>query len=192
MLERAAFGRPVLRCRLARVETARLIIRPIEEGDVAALTELDGFAEVRAAVDPFGEHLPEDRAALSAHERGLVGNPGFLAVVERATGAVLGWLQFQARPERPGERELGYRLRPDAWGKGYATEGAAALIREAFASPGVTRVYAHALLDNPASTRVMEKIGMTYARPWEYKGLSGAEYEALAAKNPASVDAGGA
>jgi RimJ/RimL family protein N-acetyltransferase len=42
----------------------------------------------------------------------------------------------------------------------------------------VTRVYARALLSNPASLRVMEKIGMTYARTWDYKGLPGAEYEA--------------
>lgn len=162
------------------METARLLIRPIEEADVGALAELDGFAEVRAAVDPFGEHLPEDVEGLTAYERGLVGDPGFLAVVEGASGAVVGWVQFQERPERPGERELGYRLRPDAWGKGYASEAAAALLRDAFSRPGVTRVYAHALLDNPASIRVMEKIGMTYAAPWSYRGLPGAEYEALA------------
>jgi RimJ/RimL family protein N-acetyltransferase len=161
------------------VQTARLELRPIVEEDVDALAELDTVAEVRAAIDPFGEHLPEDLAALRAYERRLVGDAGFLAAVERATGAVVGWFQFQETEGRPGERELGYRLHPDVWGKGYATEGARALLADAFARADVTRVYAHSLLDNPGSIRVMEKIGMTYAGPWSYRGLPGAEYEAL-------------
>jgi len=162
------------------VQTARLQLRPIAEEDVDALADLDALPEVRAAVDPFGEHVPEDTAALRAYERRLVGRRGFLAALERQTGTLVGWFQFEETDARPGERELGYRLHPDAWGKGYATEGAAALLREAFACPGITRVYAHSLLDNPGSIRVMEKIGMTYAGPWSYRGLPGAEYEAQA------------
>ena len=161
------------------MQTARLELRPIVEDDLDALAELDAVAEVRAAIDPFGEHLPEDPSALRAYERRLVGDPGFLAAVERATGAVVGWFQFQETEGRPGERELGYRLHPDVWGKGYATEGARALLADALARPDVTRVYAHSLLDNPGSIRVMQKIGMTYAGPWSYRGLPGAEYEAL-------------
>jgi RimJ/RimL family protein N-acetyltransferase len=161
------------------VHTARLELRPIVEEDLDALAELDALPEVRVAIDPFAEHLPEDPAALRDYERRLVGHPGFLAAVERATGAVVGWFQFQETDGRPGERELGYRLHPDVWGKGYATEGARALLADAFAHPDVTRVYAHSLLDNPGSIRVMEKIGMTYAGPWSYRGLPGAAYEAL-------------
>ena len=160
------------------MQTARLELRRIVEDDVDALAALDALTEVRAAVDPFDEHLPDDPAGLRAYERRLIGHPGFLAAVERATRAVVGWFQFQETEGRPGERELGYRLHPDVWGKGYATEGARALLADAFARPNVTRVYAHSLLDNPGSIRVMEKIGMTYAGPWSYRGLPGAEYEA--------------
>src|SRR6185295_1905636 len=103
-----------------------------------ALVELDSFPEVRTAIDPFGEHLPQDAADLRAYERRLIGDPGFLAAVERASGALVGWFQFEQPADRRLERELGYRLRPDAWGKGYATEGAAALLRDAFSRPGVT------------------------------------------------------
>jgi RimJ/RimL family protein N-acetyltransferase len=166
---------------LAPVQTARLELRPIAEEDLEALAALDALPEIRAAIDPFGEHVPEDPAALLAYERRLLGHPGFLAAVERRSGAVVGWFQFEETAARPTERELGYRLRPETWGKGYATEGAAALLRDAFSRPDVTRVYAHALLDNPGSIRVMEKIGMTYVGPWSYRGLPGAEYEALAA-----------
>ncbi len=165
--------------------TERLLIRPIEEADVDALAELDAFPEVRAAIDPFDEHIPDDVDARRDYERRLVGDPGFLAAVERETGAVIGWFQFQEADGRPGERELGYRLRPETWGRGYASEGAAALLREAFARPGLTRVFAHSLLSNPGSIRVMEKIGMTYAAPWAYRGLPGAEYEARREPAPA-------
>ena len=74
--------------------------------------------------------------------------------------------------------EIGYRFRPDAWRQGFASEGAAALLADALSRPDVVRVYAHALLSNGASIGVMRKIGMTYAAPWSYRGLPGAEYEA--------------
>jgi RimJ/RimL family protein N-acetyltransferase len=168
------------------VHTARLELRPLVDEDLDALVELDGFPEVREAIDPFGEHIPDDPVQRREYERRFVGNAGFLAAVERESGRLLGWFQYERAADGSGELELGYRLRPDAWGQGFATEGAAALLAAALDRPDVTRVFAHALLSNPGSLRVMEKIGMTYAREWEYKGLPGAEYEA----RPAAPSAG--
>ena len=58
----------------------------------------------------------------------------------------------------------GYRLRRTAWGKGYATEGARALVDLAFREHGARRVYAETMAVNTASRRVMEKAGLKYAR----------------------------
>ena len=161
------------------MRTARLEMRPLVASDLDALVELDGFPEVREAIDPFGEHIPEDPVKRREYERRFVDNPGYVAAVERSTGrVVIGWFQCELADDGSGELELGYRLRPDRWGQGLATEGARALLADALARPDVTRIYAHALLSNPGSLRVMDKIGMTYARPWEYRGLPGAEYEA--------------
>jgi RimJ/RimL family protein N-acetyltransferase len=160
------------------VRTARLELRPIVETDLDALVEVDGFRAVRDAIDPFREHIPDDPVQRREYERRLVGDAGFVAAVERVSGRLIGWFQCQLADDGSGELELGYRLRPDAWGQGLATEGAAALLAHALERPEVMRAYAHALLSNPASLRVMEKIGMTYAHAWEYKGLPGAEYEA--------------
>jgi len=165
------------------VLTTRLELRPITEADLDALVELDGFTEVREAIDPLDEHIPDDAAERREYERRFVGDPGFIAAVERASGRLIGWFQCELARDGSGELELGYRLRPDAWGSGYATEGAAALLGDALERPEVTRVYAHALLSNPGSLRVMQRIGMTFARDWEYKGLPGAEYEALPARS---------
>jgi RimJ/RimL family protein N-acetyltransferase len=161
-----------------RMLTARLELRAIVEDDLDALVELDGFAAVRDAIDPFHEHIPDDPGERREYERWLVGNSGFLAAIERESGLLIGWFQYQLAPDGSGELELGYRLRPDAWGRGFATEGAAALLADALRRPEVKRVYAHALLSNPASLRVMKRIGMTCARAWDYQGLPGAEYEA--------------
>jgi RimJ/RimL family protein N-acetyltransferase len=155
-----------------------LELRPLVDEDLDALVDLDGFPGVREAIDPFSEHIPDDPVERREYERRFVGNAGFLAAIERESGRLLGWFQYELAGDGSGELELGYRLRPDAWGRGFATEGAAALLADALGRPEVTRVYAHALLSNPGSLRVMEKIGMTYARAWEYKGLPGAEYEA--------------
>jgi hypothetical protein len=59
-----------------------LELRTIAEDDVEALAALDARPEMRAAIDPFGEHVPEDPAALLAYARRLVGHPGFLAAIE--------------------------------------------------------------------------------------------------------------
>ena len=59
---------------------------------------------------------------------------------------------------------LGYRLRKAAWGKGYGTEVARALIRKGFTELGVQRVVATADRVNYGSRRVMEKIGLRFIR----------------------------
>jgi RimJ/RimL family protein N-acetyltransferase len=85
---------------------------------------------------------------------------GFWAAVEKSTGRFVGW--FHLRPgdgAGPDEPELGYRLRREVWGRGYATEGSLALIDKAFTELRADRVYASTMAVNVASRRVMEKAG---------------------------------
>jgi RimJ/RimL family protein N-acetyltransferase len=60
--------------------------------------------------------------------------------------------------------ELGYRLRRMDWGQGLASEGAAALVNWGFRSGGYDKIVATTMAVNHASRRVMEKIGLNYAR----------------------------
>ena len=90
---------------------------------------------------------------------------GFWAAIEKSSGEFLGW--FCLRPHEdggPGNVGLGYRLRKAAWGKGYGTEGARALIHKGFAELGVERVFAVTYEENLASRRVMEKAGLRLVR----------------------------
>jgi RimJ/RimL family protein N-acetyltransferase len=59
--------------------------------------------------------------------------------------------------------ELGYRLRRQAWGRGYATEGSRALIRNGFTELGVRRVFATTMAVNLGSRRVLEKAGPAHS-----------------------------
>jgi len=102
-------------------------------------------------------------AFLAYHERGDCW--GFWAAIERSTGRFLGWFHLRPLPGDPGEEpELGYRLVREAWGRGYATEGSRALIDDAFARCGASRVHASTMVVNVASRRVMEKAGLRFVR----------------------------
>jgi RimJ/RimL family protein N-acetyltransferase len=89
---------------------------------------------------------------------------GFWAAIEKGSEQFAGWFSFRPSKGVPAEVILGYRLRKTAWGKGYATEGARALIDKGFAEWGVQRVVATTYEHNRASRRVMEKLGMTLVR----------------------------
>lgn len=153
------------------LETERLILRRFTMDDVDNLFNLDSDPEVMRFLTG-GPGTPRDEIArdyipayLSYYER--FEGYGFWAAIEKATGEFLGWFHFRPQPDDPPDQpELGYRLRKDAWGKGYATEGSRALIRKGFANLDVQRVVASTYQDNLGSRRVMEKSGMTLVRSY--------------------------
>jgi len=151
------------------METDRLVLRRFSTADAGNLFDLDSDPEVMRFLSG-GTPTPRDVIEhdilprfLRSYE-GLDGF-GFWAAIEKATGDFLGWFGLTP-PEDAGsnEAELGYRLRRAVWSKGYATEGARALIRKGFTELGVQRVLATTYQDNVASRRVMEKASMTLVR----------------------------
>jgi RimJ/RimL family protein N-acetyltransferase len=141
------------------METDRLLLRPAGPSDVDDLRALDADPEVMRFLGTDG-----------ASSVDLIGRPGYWVGVERATGDFVGWFGL-------GE-ELGYRIRRDKWGRGYATEGAKAVLHKAFAD-GRERVTAQTMFVNEGSRRVLAKLGMTHVRTffvdWE-NPLPGAEH----------------
>lgn len=150
------------------LETERLRLREFEPADAEALFALDSNPEVMrfltgGAPTPLatitGEILPRFVGSYAKF-----GGLGYWAAESRSARKFVGW--FALHPGDPpveGELEIGYRLRRDQWGRGLATEGARALLTEAF-NRGAMRVLAQAYEENLASRRVMEKVGMTFAR----------------------------
>lgn len=82
-----------------------------------------------------------------------------LAVTLPAAGEVIGNCGIRLTAAGSHEAEIGYELSPNQWGRGYATEAVAAILRFGFTELGVHRVSAWLVADNVASARVLEKNG---------------------------------
>jgi RimJ/RimL family protein N-acetyltransferase len=139
------------------LETERLTLRPITIDDVDLLVALDSDPEVMRYISGG---KPTTRAEATRIVKMSLGHRwlGFYKI----TGEFIGW--FGIRPSTAKSRELGYRLRREAWGKGLATEGSLALIAVAFTQPGVDRVRAETMTVNTASRAVMERCGLRCVR----------------------------
>jgi RimJ/RimL family protein N-acetyltransferase len=149
--------------------TERLRLRRFTAEDVDLLVELDSDPEVMHYItggrttsrqEIVDEYLP---AFLGYYDR--YDGFGFWAVEEVASGRFVGWFHLRPpNPDEPLDVELGYRLRRDAWGRGYAVEGSRALIAKAFTEFGAGRVNAEAMAVHVGSRRVMERSGLRYVR----------------------------
>jgi RimJ/RimL family protein N-acetyltransferase len=149
------------------LKTERLVLRRFTEADVDQLVELDS----EPAVMRFLTGEPTPRAEIEQQVLPRIlrdyrrGRAGRWAAVERATGRFVGWLALQPPDDGSvGAVELGYRLKSSVWGRGYATEGARALLEKGFTELGVERVWAQTMAVNVASRRVLEKAGLRYVR----------------------------
>ncbi len=135
------------------LQTERMVLRAATPEDLPNLTKLDLDPEVMRYLGADG--TPSDT---------LVGAADHWVATRADTGEFLGWFALPTLPGDHGVRELGYRLKREAWGRGYATEGAIALVRKAFADLDTRKVVAFTMAVNVASRRVMEKAGLTYVR----------------------------
>lgn len=168
------------------LETNRMLLRRFTEADVDDLAALHADPEVMRYI---GNGRPVQRAIvehdtlprLLREYRELPTGFGCFAATEKSAGTFLGW--FSLRPAtsigRASRSELGYRLHRAVWGRGYATEGAQAVVRYAFTHLRVERIVATTMTVNVASRRVMEKAGLSLSRTFfedwpEY--IAGAEY----------------
>jgi ribosomal-protein-alanine N-acetyltransferase len=86
---------------------------------------------------------------------------GRWAVLLKENHAFLGWCGLKYRPEIM-ETDLGYRFLRSCWGKGYASEAAAACISYGFSQCHLPLITARAHVENLASQRVIEKCGMQF------------------------------
>ena len=168
------------------VETDRLVLRQFTADGADLLIELDSDPEVMRYLTGGEPSLPPGVVrekvipnVLATYER-WSGRFGLFAGYEKDSGDFIGW--FQLRPEREGpldEVELGYRLRRDAWGKGYATEAARALLDKGFSELGLRVVWGETMAVNLASQKVMENVGMSVVEeipsPDDMQGVEGAE-----------------
>src|SRR5450432_961695 len=148
------------------LQTARLTLRPFALIDAPAVQRLLQ-ARVIAEMTSNIPHLYEEGMAEAwiqrnlSHEDGNEVSP--FAITLRQDGNISGTLcgaMGLSIDSAHQHAELGYWIGGPFWGKGYATEAATELLRYAFTDLGLNRVHASHYAKNPASGRVMQKIGM--------------------------------
>lgn len=142
------------------LETERLRIRPYTEADIPELVPLVGAREVAATTlriaHPYTNQDARDFLELARELDKL-----WLAMTLRADGRQIGGIGL--RIEQPHRHaELGYWLGVSYWGHGYATEASREMLRYGFEDLGLQRIFATHFKHNPASGRVLKKIGMRY------------------------------
>jgi RimJ/RimL family protein N-acetyltransferase len=91
----------------------------------------------------------------------------------RETGAFVGYAGLAPTPRsiEPGSVELLYALRPEFWGRGFATRMSSLSLEHAFSQRDLSEVVAYTLTANRPSQRVLEKLGFSFERGFEHAGL---------------------
>lgn len=148
-------------------KTERLILRPWEEKDLKPFAALNADPRVReffprvltthesdASVKLIEEHIEKYGWGLWA---------ACLADTDEFIGFIgLEHVYFSLKFVEEPVVEIGWRLAFDHWGKGYATEGAIAVLRYGFECLGLKEIVSFTAVQNERSRHVMEKIGMTH------------------------------
>lgn len=145
------------------IPTQRLILRAEEPADAEDIYQMNCDPLVmrytldgKAWTSPLEEFREQFRAAL---ERNADESWGGATILRKDTGNFLGLCWLAPSGLVRGGIELGYRYRAQAWGQGYATEAARAVVRVGFEAGGLDVIGAAVHPDNIASIRVLEKLG---------------------------------
>ncbi|NVK35340.1 MAG: GNAT family N-acetyltransferase [Rhodobacteraceae bacterium] len=143
------------------LKTSRLILRPFKD------TDRDAFAALNAnpvVMDDLGGPLSKDQSDTKlAHYRSAYEKTGFSrCVIELPDATFLGYAGIMLRDMQAlGKHyDLGWRLNRSAWGKGYATEAACAILEHTLFEREVPEILAYTGPDNDRSQKVMERLGL--------------------------------
>lgn len=167
--ERLASSAPRTSGPLEAVRTTRLELTPIEASSVEPLAQV--FAKDEVWRYPFSDAVSAaTRPRRSWSARSTTGAPlgfGLWLATVRDEESCIGFVGLSVPTFLPSVLpavEVGWRLDPDAWGRGYATEAATAALQRAFEVLELDQVTSLPQVDNPRSVAVAERIGMQLER----------------------------
>ena len=169
--------------KLIKIETERLRLRPLAADDLDALHLLWTDADVRKYLwdDQVISKAQAGEVITSSNESFNANGFGFWAVLPKDEESLIGFCGFRFFGDAQ-EIEILYGLSPVHWGQGLATEAASAMMRLGFEDHGFDIIYAGADPPNAASFRVMERLGMKFAKRTRLNGVE-AIYYALSKKD---------
>jgi len=142
--------------------TERLLLRPFRLDDAPVVQRLAGARAIADTTLAIPHPYPDGAAEewIETHAPGFAtGLLATFAISSPSDGSVFGSVGLVVQPAHA-VAELGYWVGVPYWGRGYATEASRALIEFGFRALRLHRIHAHHLVRNPASGRVMQKLGM--------------------------------
>ncbi len=147
------------------LETDRLRLRLFEPSDFDAYAALQADADV---MEFLGDGVPRSREDAWKHLATIIGHwhlrgYGFWAVEEKTTGEMIGRVGHW-NPEGWPDFEVGWILRKESWGRGYATEAGSAALDYAFEQMGRDKVSSVIRVGNERSVNVATKLGESLDR----------------------------
>lgn len=153
------------------METPRLKLRDWMESDLESFRRLNADVEVMryfpSVLSSEGTDVFYEAILSEFQECGY----GFYAVEVKESNEFIGFIGFH-RATFPADFtpciEIGWRLKKEAWGKGYATEGARACLKYGFSDLGFQDVYSFTAEVNQPSQNVMIKIGMSFVKRFNH------------------------
>ena len=158
----------------ASIETPRLVLRRMQQSDLAALMQIFTDSKVMAAFDspPFTHAQMQswlDRNLAHQESHGY----GLFSVILKSTGTLIGDCGLEHMQLDGKEHvELGYDFRGDYWNRGFASEAAGAVRDYACSALQLPGLISLIRVGNHASRRVSEKIGMSLAHTFEQHGIA--------------------
>jgi RimJ/RimL family protein N-acetyltransferase len=157
------------------IDTSRGRLRAWRDSDREAFAAMHADPEVMwDAVAPLSR--AESDAKLERYRQVFAAHGFSRWAMEDRDGGFLGYVGLLPIPDRlqlgPGV-EIGWRFRREAWGHGYATEGAVAALRDGFERCGFDEVLSYTAPDNLRSQRVMERLGLVRDRTRDFVAADG-------------------
>ncbi|KAF1304438.1 GNAT family N-acetyltransferase [Enterococcus saccharolyticus] len=140
-----------------RIETERLVLRPVTLADAQDMYEYASDEETTTFVFPRHQSLAETRQAIA--EFFMAAPLGKFAIEYKENHKMIGTIDLRVNPDSTAE--LGYTINKAYWGRGLVPEAARALLALGFEQLDLVRIFAIHEVENPNSGRVMEKIGMS-------------------------------
>ena len=159
------------------LETERLILRELRETDIEPFFEMDSDPAVHKYLgnNPIST-LEQALETINNIRRQYVElGIGRWAVIEKSSGNFIGWsglkLVTEAWNGHINFHDVGYRLIPKYWGKGYATESCKAALEFGFNTMNLSEIIGTANQENKASRTVLEKCGLTFVEQFMWKDI---------------------
>jgi [ribosomal protein S5]-alanine N-acetyltransferase len=146
------------------LHTPRLLLRPFRRDDIPALLLLIGAREVAATTLRIPHpYTAADAEAFLQYSDGVwqKREGARFGVFLREGERLLGGMGLQANREHR-HAELGYWIGVPFWGKGYCTEAVREVVKYGFEALELQRIFATHFVNNPASGRILQKIGMKH------------------------------